>query len=152
MLPEKYTVKNFILGSALKVSYRKVKSDATNVCCNWANGIFAGARQSGYWSLNQIGLILTSTSSTCQGNWKMLMICIKNNDTSLESTDNKQWIYEIFFMPYTVGTVECGDREIFCQCKIAHYYSCNKITTTQIQISRQNWNGFFSNVSRQMMI
>ena len=48
VLPEKYTVKNFILGSALKVSYRKVKSDATNVCCNWANGIFAGARQSGY--------------------------------------------------------------------------------------------------------
>ena len=31
-------------------------------------------------------------------------------------------------------------------------YSCNKITTTQIQISRQNWNGFFSNISRQMMI
>ena len=27
-------------------------------------------------------------------------------------------------------------------------YSCNKITTTQIQISRQNWNGFFSNISR----
>ena len=31
-------------------------------------------------------------------------------------------------------------------------YSCNKITTTQIQISRQNWNGFFSNISHQMMI
>ena len=31
-------------------------------------------------------------------------------------------------------------------------YSCNKITTTQIQISRQNWNGFFSNNSHQMMI
>jgi hypothetical protein len=26
-------------------------------------------------------------------------------------------------------------------------YSCNKITTTQIQISRQNWNGFYSNLS-----
>ena len=31
-------------------------------------------------------------------------------------------------------------------------YSCNKITATQIQISRQNWNGFFSNISHQMMI
>ena len=31
-------------------------------------------------------------------------------------------------------------------------YSCNEITTTQIQISRQNWNGFFSNISHQMMI
>ena len=28
-------------------------------------------------------------------------------------------------------------------------YSCNKITTNQIQISRQNWNGLFSNVSHQ---
>ena len=26
-------------------------------------------------------------------------------------------------------------------------YSCNKITTTQIQISQQNWNNFFSNIS-----
>ena len=26
-------------------------------------------------------------------------------------------------------------------------YSCNKITTTWIQIFRQNWNGFFSNAS-----
>ena len=43
---------------------------------------------------------------------------IKNNDTSFESTDNKQWIYEIFFMPYTVGTVECGDREIFVSVKL----------------------------------
>ena len=32
------------------------------------------------------------------------------------------------------------------------FYSCNKITTTQIQISRQNWNVFFSNISHQMMI
>ena len=32
------------------------------------------------------------------------------------------------------------------------WYSCNKITTTQIQISRQNWNGFFSNISHQVMI
>ena len=31
-------------------------------------------------------------------------------------------------------------------------YSCNKITTTQIQISRQNWNGLFSNISHQIMI
>ena len=31
-------------------------------------------------------------------------------------------------------------------------YSCNKITTTWIQISRQNWNGFFSNASHQIMI
>ena len=30
-------------------------------------------------------------------------------------------------------------------------YSCNKITTTWIQISRQNWNYFFSNISQQMM-
>ena len=30
-------------------------------------------------------------------------------------------------------------------------YSCNKITTTWIQISHQNWNGFFSNASHQIM-
>ena len=32
------------------------------------------------------------------------------------------------------------------------FYSCNKITTTQIQISCQNWKGFFSNISHQIMI
>ena len=31
-------------------------------------------------------------------------------------------------------------------------YSCNKITMTKIQISCQNSNGFFSNISHQMMI
>ena len=31
-------------------------------------------------------------------------------------------------------------------------YSCNKITTTWIQIFCQNWNGLFSNISHQMMI
>ena len=31
-------------------------------------------------------------------------------------------------------------------------YSCNNITKTWIQISRKNWNGFFSNISYQMMI
>ena len=31
-------------------------------------------------------------------------------------------------------------------------YSCNKITTNQIQISRQIWNVFFSNISHQLMI
>ena len=31
-------------------------------------------------------------------------------------------------------------------------YSCKKITTTQIQISRQNCNGFFWNISHQMII
>ena len=31
-------------------------------------------------------------------------------------------------------------------------YSCDKITTTQIQISHQNWNYFFSYISHQMMI
>ena len=31
-------------------------------------------------------------------------------------------------------------------------YSSNKVTTTWIQISRQNWNGFFSNASHQIMI
>ena len=29
-------------------------------------------------------------------------------------------------------------------------YSCKKITTTWIQISLQNWNGFFSNASHQI--
>ena len=33
-----------------------------------------------------------------------------------------------------------------------HMYSCNKITQTWIQISCQNWNGFFSNISHQIMI
>ena len=32
------------------------------------------------------------------------------------------------------------------------YYSCNKITETWIQISRQNWFGFSSNISHQMII
>ena len=35
--------------------------------------------------------------------------------------------------------------------KIINLHSCNKVTT-QIQISHQNWNGFFSNISHQMMI
>ena len=34
----------------------------------------------------------------------------------------------------------------------ASTYSCNKITATWIQISRQNWNGFFSNATHQIMI
>ena len=29
---------------------------------------------------------------------------------------------------------------------------CNKITTTQIQISCKNWNGFFSNINHRMLI
>ena len=33
-------------------------------------------------------------------------------------------------------------------CKIS-WYSCDKITMTHIQISRQNGNGFFSNISHQ---
>ena len=33
---------------SLQASYRKVKSYSTNVCCNWADGIFAGTCQSGY--------------------------------------------------------------------------------------------------------
>ena len=40
----------------------------------------------------------------------------------------------------------------FIQNDINRWYSCNKINTTQIQISRQNRNGFFSNISHQMMI
>ena len=31
-------------------------------------------------------------------------------------------------------------------------YSCNNITTTWIQISRQNWNVFYSNASHQIII
>ena len=31
-------------------------------------------------------------------------------------------------------------------------YSCNKITNIWIQIFPKNWNGFFSNISHQMMI
>ena len=31
-------------------------------------------------------------------------------------------------------------------------YSCDEITTTWIQISRQNWNDFFSNINQQIMI
>ena len=31
-------------------------------------------------------------------------------------------------------------------------YSCNKIKSTWIQISHQNWNGFFSNISHRMII
>ena len=31
-------------------------------------------------------------------------------------------------------------------------YSCNMITTTWIQISRQSWNGLFSNINHQIMI
>ena len=32
------------------------------------------------------------------------------------------------------------------------WYSCNKISTTWIQISRQNWNRFFSSASHQIMM
>ena len=31
------------------------------------------------------------------------------------------------------------------------WYSCNKITTTKIRISHQDWNGFFSDISHQMI-
>ena len=37
-------------------------------------------------------------------------------------------------------------------CKWKNSYCCNKITTNWIQISCQNWNGFFSNISHQRMI
>jgi len=37
-------------------------------------------------------------------------------------------------------------------CSGAAWYSCNTITTTWIQISRQNLNGFFSNIRHQIMI
>ena len=36
--------------------------------------------------------------------------------------------------------------------KINGLYSCDKITRTWIQISRQNWNGFFSNISHPRII
>ena len=36
--------------------------------------------------------------------------------------------------------------------KSSFYYSCDKITTTWIQISRQIWNGFSSNASHQITI
>ena len=31
-------------------------------------------------------------------------------------------------------------------------YSCNKITKTWIQISRQNWKDFYSNISHQRLV
>ena len=33
--------------------------------------------------------------------------------------------------------------------KIIYLYSCNKLTKTRFQIPRQNWFGFFSNISHQ---
>ena len=36
-------------------------------------------------------------------------------------------------------------------CDLFVRYSWNKITTTQIQISRQNWNGLFSTISHQIV-
>ena len=32
------------------------------------------------------------------------------------------------------------------------WYSCNKINKLWIQISRQNWNGFYSNINYHKMI
>ena len=40
-----------------------------------------------------------------------------------------------------------SNQERVIQITGASKYSCNKITKTWIQISRQNWNGFFSNTS-----
>ena len=47
---------------------------------------------------------------------------------------------------YTKKRVKCFPPEPTSQC------SCNKITTTWIQISRQNLNCLFSNASHQIMI
>ena len=47
-----------------------------------------------------------------------------------------------------VSLTEEEDKEFWSLMR----YSCNKITKTWIQISRQNWNCFFSNIHRQMMI
>ena len=51
------------------------------------------------------------------------------------------------------------DLGLMWDCEICHQkyvvlytYSCNKITNIQVQISRQNWNGFLPNISHQMMI
>ena len=57
-----------------------------------------------------------------------------------------------------LGTITCFSEHgmidmCFCSneansCYFHHeMYSCNKITTAQILISRQNWNGFFSNIN-----
>ena len=54
-----------------------------------------------------------------------------------------------------------GNNIYFFSVPLLQYYfisfkisSCsyNKITIIQIQISRQNWNGFFKNISHQMML
>ena len=53
-----------------------------------------------------------------------------------------------FFHMYTLAS----DEENFKSLDVSVFLSCIKITMTQLQISRQNLNGFFSDISRQMML
>ena len=60
----------------------------------------------------------------------------------------------IFHITLTLTTFETWNKVLYsCKSLWSVYgYSSNKITKTRIQISRQNWNGLFSNISHQMMI
>ena len=65
-----------------------------------------------------------------------------------------------------IGSFLIGDPSLSCTDLVGTYsllpknknhimnlqYSCNKITNTWIQISRQIWNGLFSSISHQRMI
>ena len=68
------------------------------------------------------------------------------------------WWAHIFPTNYVpVLILRCRSSSLICPSKTTVWYyiicySCNKITTIQIEIPPQNWNGFFSNICHQMMI
>ena len=61
--------------------------------------------------------------------------------TTSFSLSNKEWLFCGFFSPFTDHKSQLKHNGAFFR----QNYSCNKITTTWIQISCQNWNVFFSN-------
>ena len=83
--------------------------------------------------------------------WQLLMIfCLKLLWGFLRCKSVKFDSISSDYFQYMIVFVISNQKMIFIW--MTNCYSCNKITKTWIQISRQNWNGYFSNASHQIMI
>ena len=94
--------------------------------------------------LGQIFLKITSDQRIYHDDWNLLSVSSPElNDFSWVGWDfiwaEILWISSVTFNYAISSASVCKKNQIL--------YSCNKITTTQIPISRQNWNGFFSNLT-----
>ena len=86
-------------------------------------------------------------------NWLCHVVSIKKPD-NLHIMENfrGKYIHIILFLPMMTFRYNFILASFFIRLIFVAFYSCNNIITTQIEISRQNWNAFFSNISHQMMI